>query len=99
MAVPQVPLTWLTTNTWIWLELSMKPPTALQLPADAHDTEPVPDPEAVPGTAMAVPQVPLTWLTTNAAVLRELSRYCPPALQLPAEAHDTEVMKAVPWLR
>jgi hypothetical protein len=26
--------------------------------------------------------------------------YCPPALQLPAEAHDTEAMNAFPpWLR
>jgi hypothetical protein len=42
----------------------------------------------MPGTLMAVCQVPLTWLTTNA--------WDPPALQLPAEAHDTEVMAAVP---
>jgi len=30
----------------------------------------------------------------------ELSAYCPPAVQLPAEGHDTEVTAALPpWLR
>ena len=48
----------------------MSPP-ALQLPADAHDNEVIStNPPwlraAVPGTSIALPQVPLTWLTTNA---------------------------------
>ena len=45
-------------------------PPALQLPADAHDTEvtlafPPVLRAAVPGTSLAVPQVPFTSLTTN----------------------------------
>jgi hypothetical protein len=44
---------------------------------------------AAPGTSIAVPQVPLTSLTTNAWVAPE-RLYVPPALQLPAAAHDTE---------
>src|SRR5690349_8375541 len=60
-----------TTNAWKDPGLSPYSPPALQLPADAHDTEArsAPPPllsAAVPGTLMAVPQVPLAWLTTNA---------------------------------
>ena len=51
-AVPQVPLTWLTTS----------PPAAPQLPGDAHETELIPP---VPGIRCAVPHAPLTWLTTK----------------------------------
>ena len=75
----------------------MYPPPALQLPAEAHDTDwtvrefPPGLRAAVPGTSMAVCQVPFTSLTTKRhAASDELSVYDPPALQLPAEAHDTE---------
>jgi hypothetical protein len=43
---------------------------------------------AIPGTSSAWPQVPPTWLTTGAG--------SPPALQLPAEAHDTDLILALP---
>ncbi len=70
------------------------------MPADPHDTETIHAPPllriAVPGTSMALRQVPFTWLTTNAWPLQELSTYCPPALQLPADAHDTEMTDASP---
>jgi hypothetical protein len=67
----QVPLTWLTTNTGCELSALVYHPPALQLPADAHDTEVISAAPPVlrvarPGTVSAVPQVPLTWLTTNA---------------------------------
>src|SRR5215471_6099370 len=95
MAVPQMPFTWLTTNTWEPPELSVQNPPALQLPARAHDTEliwayPPWLRATLPGTSMAVPQVPFTLLTTNACGMPELSSSTPPALHLPGEAHDTE---------
>src|SRR6516162_3339810 len=104
MAACQAPLTWLTTNAWWPRELSRYCPPALQLPAEPHDTEMM---KAFPwrraaatGTLMAVCQVPLTWLTTNAWSWLNPSLYCPPALQLPGVAHDTEAMSAFPpWLR
>src|SRR5215831_19266779 len=45
---------------------------------------------------MAFLQVPPLWLVTNAWKLSEPSRYRPPTVQLPAAAHDTEVMRASP---
>src|SRR5215472_30784 len=86
-------------------ELCAYSPPAPQLPADAHDTEAIPAfppwlRAAVPGTSMALPQVPLTWLTTNAWMRAEVCAYSPPAPQLPADAHDTVVISAnPPWLR
>ena len=39
------------------------------------------------------------WLTTTACEWPELSVYCPPALQVPAEAHDSErIMPSEPTL-
>jgi len=72
-------------------------PPALQLPAVLHDNETTSlkmDPvvrAAMPGTGTALCQVPFTSLTTNGSESDELPRYHPPALQLPAEAHDTEL--------
>jgi hypothetical protein len=48
----------------------------------------------VPRTSWAVPQVPPAWLTTRASVAGVLLVYSPPAVQLPAAAHDTEVIVA-----
>jgi len=63
------------------------------LPAEAHDTEVISASSpamwlraAVPGTSSAFRQRPWTSLITNARPAE------PPALQLPAEAHDTEVI-------
>src|SRR6266851_1528696 len=69
---------------------------ALQLPAGAHDIALIaaspPWLRAVmPGTSMAVRQIPFTSLTTNGWESDPLPMYHPPALQLPAEAHDTEL--------
>src|SRR5215469_4501031 len=86
--LPQWPSTSLTTNA---LPLPSAPP-ATQFPADPHDTESTdagPTPFVVPGTLMAVPQVPFTSLTTNAAGAW-VSAYCPPALQFPGDAQDTD---------
>jgi hypothetical protein len=53
-------------------------PPALQLPAEAHDTDKARAPPrwlraAVPGTSMAACQVPFTSLATNACSFPELS--------------------------
>ena len=71
IAAFQVPLTSLTTSAWLPPELSVYHPPALQLPADAHDTEKIPASPpvlraAVPGTSIAAFQVPLTSFTTSA---------------------------------
>src|SRR5215469_3958182 len=104
MALPQVPRTWLTTNACALGELSSYGPPALQLPAEAHDTEKISATPpllraARPGTCLALPQVPCTSLTTNAVSILEGPVpfwYHPPALQLPAEAHDTESISPIP---
>src|SRR5262245_29696114 len=44
---------------------------------------------ASPGTAVASPQWPFFSVRTNACP-PDSSTYCPPAAQLPPEAHDTE---------
>ncbi len=49
-----------------------------------------------PGTAIAVPHLPFTSLTTNACRARVPFVAYPPAAQLPAEAHDTEWTSAYP---
>src|SRR4051812_47320363 len=91
-ALPQVPFTWFTTNACC-PELSLYQPPALQFPAEAQDIDSTPAfplfKAAVPGTSTALPQVPFTWFTTNACCPKPFL-YQPPALQLPAEAHDTD---------
>ena len=79
-------------------------PTAVQLPAEAHDTEvrltAGLDP-AFAGKGAWVPaaQVPPVWVSSSPWLLPELSQYLPTAVQLPAEAHDTEfrLMAWVDW--
>jgi hypothetical protein len=72
-------------------------PMALHLAADLHDTEVTPAfalpaafppllRAAVPGTSVAVRQRPFTSLARNG----------PPALQLPAEPHDTDWTSTLP---
>src|SRR5690242_13492003 len=51
---------------------------------------------AVPGSSLAVPQVPFRSPATNACSRPEPSAYPPPAAQLPADAHDTELATAPP---
>src|SRR5260370_40752476 len=68
--------------------LATQLPPALRRAAEAHDTEAIPaDPPwlraAVPGTSMAVPQVPLTWLTTNACSRREQVGRASPGVRVP----------------
>src|SRR5215468_4239579 len=92
----QVPFTSLTTNGWPRSALSVYHPPALQLPAEAHDTEVTvpkmcPVRAVMPGALMALSQVPFTSLTTSGWLSDPLPMYHPPALQLPAEAHDTEL--------
>src|SRR5437867_728555 len=98
-ALPQMPCTWVTTNACSRRDLSLYTPPALQLPGDAHDTEltELPSrPRAPAGIALALPQAPCTSLTTNACSAPESPLRYPPALQLPAEAHDTELTVAPP---
>src|SRR6266568_5140904 len=52
---------------------------------------------AVPGTSIALRHRPPASLTTNACSWPK-ARYCPPAAQPPAAAHDTERMAANPPL-
>src|SRR5579859_2601478 len=90
-AVPQTPLTWLTTTERSGMRLN---PPALQSPAAAHEILVIQGcPRLLPAgtlTFWAAPQTPLTWLTTSFAA----------APQLPGEAHDTSVIPAVtPILR
>jgi hypothetical protein len=77
-ALPHVPFTWLTTNAEVIAALPpgkcplVHDPAATQSPGDEHDTEmtsamPAWFRAAMPGTSTAVPQVPSTWLTTNAS--------------------------------
>ena len=51
---------------------------------------------AMPGTSIALPQVPLLSLATNARERPALSSRSPPAEQVPDEGHDTEVTTALP---
>ena len=71
MALPQMPFVSLATKAWEWPEPSMYVPPAAQLPAVAHETDctfavPPVLRIAVPGTLIALPQVPLVWSMTNA---------------------------------
>src|SRR5947209_19017034 len=53
----------------------------------------------MPGTSIAVPQVPFVSSTTNACERPEPpSLYSPPAVQLPSPAHEIELMSPVPPL-
>jgi len=72
-AFRQVPRTSLTTNAWAASDPVWKPPPALQLPAEPHDTDVITAGQplsraAVPGTSSAFRQVPWTSLTTNACL-------------------------------
>src|SRR2546430_2332734 len=73
-------------------------PTALQLPAEAHDTDLRPtgarglDP-AFAGRLASTPvaHVPAVSVSRTPCLLPELSKSLPTALQLPVEGHDTEL--------
>ncbi len=84
---------WLATNPRGLPKPSVYVPPALHFPADAQDTELalacLPTFSVSPST-VTPPHVPFTWLITNALVLLTASSYTPPALQFPADAHDTE---------
>src|SRR5215469_6717296 len=101
IAVPQVPLTSVTTNAWSWKDRSVYAPPALQKPAELQDIvkvlENLPWFSAPrPGTGMALPHVPPVSLATHACSLPVGSTDSPPAAQLPAEAHDIEPTSASP---
>ena len=88
--------------------LETKKPSAAQLPAEGHDTEPASElwPPPTPGITCAGLQVPPFSSATNATGRPGAPKY-PTALQLPAEGHDTDrasaftfvalVSKARPW--
>src|SRR5689334_8478813 len=100
MAACQMPFTAVATNARPSPELMELPPAA-PLPATAHDTHmtaaaPPWLRAAVPGSSLAVPQVPFRSPATNACSRPEPSAYPPPAAQLPADAHDTELATAPP---
>src|SRR5258708_4164661 len=99
MALCQAPFTSLTTSGSSSDELSMYHPPALQLPAEPHDTELICAKMCrvrafMRGPLMALCQAPSTSLPTSGSSSAELSMYPPPALQLPAEPHDTELICA-----
>src|SRR5258708_29972723 len=94
MAFPQTPLDSVMTNASkpAWLR---KSPPALQFPSDAQETERIPSLKAafsdpVSGTCLPGPQLPCTSLTTSPPLRLDWTSEPPPALQLPAEAHDTD---------
>jgi hypothetical protein len=67
------------------------------LPADAHDTGPKKtsgfDLAFAARGARAAAQLPEAWVSSTPRVLPALSLYSPTAVQLPADAHDTEPKK------
>src|SRR5262249_36557143 len=87
-----------------WLSaLSVYAPTALQFPADAHETEttkPPPVPAALDGRASAgrappTPrdQLPAVSVSSSPCSLPALSVYAPTALQFPADGQETDSME------
>src|SRR5690348_5959125 len=88
-AVPQVPFACATVNGSTAPPVTMKP-SAAQVPAAGHDTEPASDSwPLMPGITCAGPQVPFVSLTVNATGRPSAPEY-PTAEQLAAEAHDTD---------
>src|SRR5260370_10854522 len=102
-ARPQLPFRWVarygTANSRV-LEPAAAVrnpyPAAVQLPGAAHDMDATRERlplmrAAVPRISRAVPQTPLTWLTTT-------ERACvvpsPPALQSPRAAHEIVLIQA-----
>jgi len=77
-------------------------PPALQFPADAQDIESTPAPlwlnDGGPDSSTALPHTPFFWSTTKAPeiVVEYATGKMPPALQLPAEGQEIDVMKPPP---
>src|SRR5262249_35095569 len=100
-ALPQMPFTSLATNACLWPEPSVYDPPALQFRAEAHDTG---APDAFPpgfgapvrGASAAFPKMLSPCVAPTACWWPEPSVYDPPALQLPARAHDSEATDAFP---
>ena len=69
---------WVSSSPWVLPELSVWLPAAVQLPAEAHDTEPTPapgfDPALAGRGASAAAQVPAVWVSSSPRVLPVLSR-------------------------
>src|SRR5258708_873509 len=99
IAICQWPLAWLTTNGLDVNEASSTPPPALQLPAEAHDTDATPASTTLPRprTLLALPQVPFRSLTTNACAPPATSRKAPPAVQSPSEGHEIDSTAWIAW--
>src|SRR5437763_1943832 len=84
-----------SSSTCSWPELSLYVPTALQLPAEAHDTDARLTAGLVPAFAgrlasTPVAHVPAVSVSSSPCAWPEPSLYVPTALQLPAEAHETD---------
>src|SRR5215469_10012949 len=100
VAALHVPLRCTMTNACERLVESLYCPAPAQLPAEAQESEliwpnpPIPLRLATPGAGMALFHRPFFWVTTKGQMWPGPSVYDPAALQLPAEAHDTDVMKA-----
>ena len=78
--VAQVPEVWVSNSPWRLPELSVYSPTAVQLPAEEHDTDSkrVATDGLVPalagsGALMPVAQRPLVWVSNSPCCLPELS--------------------------
>src|SRR5579863_3515526 len=88
------PRTSLATKLWPLLCVSSKLPTAAQLPEVAQDMELMVSEGSASAPAGGINrngfrQTPLTSLSTSPSTLPEPVRYEPPALQFPAEGHES----------
>src|SRR3989442_449213 len=93
--VAHVPAVSASSKPCSWPGLSRWPRTAPQSPAGAHDSERRVargfDPAFAGGVASApVAHVPALSVSSRPCAWFELSSYWATALQLPADAHDTE---------
>jgi hypothetical protein len=90
-----VPEVWVSSSPWVLFEWSVYWPTAVQLPADAHDTDSTATNAydaalAGRGACTPVAQVPEVSVSSSPRGSPERSVYWPTAVQLPAEEHDAE---------
>src|SRR5262249_5117254 len=93
-AVLHWPFCSLTTNAWKLPEESRYAPPAAQLPAVGHDklstwASPPTFRAAMPGTSCAAPQMPPCAVTTTGSGWPATALTAPPAVQLPADGHET----------
>ena len=93
VACAQVPEVSVASIAWKFAEVSSYCPAAVQFPAEEHEIalKIAPLLPALIGavTSVACAQEPEVSVAAVAWMCAELSWYCPAAVQLPAEAHET----------